>query len=258
MDQKSLEQAMSKLLDKKLNPVLKTLENLQLKMDKIEKLEESIAFLSKEYDDFKPKLKDLEVINSNLTEENRCLKAELQNATNSIMMIKQDLNNAEQYSRRDCLELRGIPVQRNENCNDVVKSVGLLIGVEVKDQDISVSHRLAARSNNTSRAGSSRNDPAIIVKFVRRDVRDKFYTSRKYLRDKSTKDIGLTRVAEHKIYIGESLTQHNRKLFNLCLEKKKQLNYKFIWTSVGRTLIRKDESSPVISISEIKDLDKII
>ena len=96
------------------------------------------------------------------------------------------------------------------------------------------------------------------MKFVRRDVRDKFYTSRKYLRDKSTKDIGLTRVAEHKIHICESLTQHNRKLFNLCLEKKKRLNYKYIWTSVGRTLMRKDKSSPVISISEMKGLDKIL
>lgn len=38
MDQKSLEQLMSKLLDKKLDPVLKTLDNLQSKMDKIDKL----------------------------------------------------------------------------------------------------------------------------------------------------------------------------------------------------------------------------
>jgi predicted metal-dependent hydrolase len=64
MDQKSLEQLMSKLLDKKLDPVLKTLDNLQSKMDKIDKLEESINFLSKEYDDFIPKIKSLEEENS--------------------------------------------------------------------------------------------------------------------------------------------------------------------------------------------------
>jgi hypothetical protein len=143
------------------------------------------------------------------------------------------LNNAEQYSRRDCIEIKGIRIQRNEVCNEVVKTVRNLIGVDVKVQDISVSHRLAAESN--SHAGALRNDPAIIVKSVRR--KDKFYTSRKYLRGKSTKDIGLTRVAEHKIYIGESLTQQNRKLFNLCLEHKKRLNYKFIWTSAGKILL---------------------
>ena len=47
MDQKALEQAMIKILDKKLNPVVKNLEKLQSKFDKIDKLEESINFFSK-------------------------------------------------------------------------------------------------------------------------------------------------------------------------------------------------------------------
>ena len=84
MDQKSLEQLISKLLDKKLDPVLKTLDKLQSKMDKIDKLEESINFLSKEYDDFIPKIKSLEAENSRLADENVCLKAEIQNTTNSL------------------------------------------------------------------------------------------------------------------------------------------------------------------------------
>ena len=95
MDQKSLEQLMSKLLDKKLDPVLKTLDNLQSKMDKIDKLEESINFLSKEYDDFIPKIKSLEEENSRLADENVCLKAEIQSTANSLKIMKQELNNAE-------------------------------------------------------------------------------------------------------------------------------------------------------------------
>ena len=76
-------------------------------------------------------------MNANLVDENRCLKAELQNASNSLKLMKQELNNSQQYSRRDCLEIKGIPIQRNEVTNEVVKSVGNLIGVEVKDEDIS-------------------------------------------------------------------------------------------------------------------------
>ena len=254
MDQKALEQAMSKILDKKLNPVVKNLEKLQSKIDKIDKLEESISFFSKQYDDFIMKIKGLEDMNASLVDENRCLKAELQNTSNNLKLMKQELNNSQQYSRRDCLEIKGIPIQRNENTNEVVKSVGNLIGVEIKDEDISISHRLAAKNSQT---GLTRNDPAIIVKFVRRGVRDQFYTARKHLRGKSTKDIGLSRTSEHNIYIGESLTQQNRQLFNSCLEKKRQLKYKFIWSSAGRIFLRKDENSPSISIFEMKDLDKI-
>ena len=182
MDQKSLEQLISKLLDKKLNPLLKTLEELKSKIFVIDKIEEFVSFLSTQYDDLLPKLSNLETISTSIIEENICLKSELQKATNDLQMVKQELNNAEQYSRRDCLEIRGIPLQRNEICNNLVKKVGDLIGVKVDDHDMSVSHRLpgsAQRKSNTSQA--ARNDSTIIVKFVRRDIRDKFYSLRKNL-----------------------------------------------------------------------------
>jgi hypothetical protein len=169
------------------------------------------------------------------------------------------LNNADQYSRRDCLEIRGIPLRKDEETNDLINKIGELIDVEIVDDDISISHRLA--SNLSKHTGSSSGshvpyDPAIIVKFVRREVRYDFYQARKNLRDKSIRDIGFTRISDRKIYIAESLTQQNRKLFNQSLELKKKLKFKCIWTSAGRILFRKDGSSPVINISSWKDLDK--
>ena len=63
----------------------------------------------------------------------------------------------------------------------MVKVAGLL-GVEIDEQDISVSHRLPKSKHSDS-------PPTIIAKFVRRDVRDQVYKSRKNLKDKITKDI---------------------------------------------------------------------
>lgn len=61
---------------------------MQVKIDKIDKHEESIAFFSKQYDDFMKKLKGLEDVNAGLVDENR-LKAELQNTSNSLKLMKQ-------------------------------------------------------------------------------------------------------------------------------------------------------------------------
>ena len=100
MDQKSLEQLISKLLDKKLNPLQKTLEELKSKISVIDKIEEAVSFLSTQYDDLLPKLSNLETTSTSIIEENIRLKSELQKATNDLQMVKQELNNAEQYSPR--------------------------------------------------------------------------------------------------------------------------------------------------------------
>ena len=55
--------------------------------------------------------------------------------------------------------------------------------------------------------------PAIIVKFVRRDVRHKFLKAKKQLFGIASRDLGFPRVYEQNIFIAESLTQRNKKLF---------------------------------------------
>jgi aspartate oxidase len=69
-------------------------------------------------------------------------------------------------------------------------------------------------------------EPTIIAKCIWRDIRDHLYKARKNLRQITTQDIGILRTAEHKTYIAESLTQANKRLFNKCLEFKKQHHYK--------------------------------
>ena len=71
----------------------------------------------------------------------------------------------EQYLRRECLEIKGIPPPRHdgqEDTNKVVVKIGELMGIEVQDKDISVSHRLPDRKTYQGKVA----EPAIIVKFI--------------------------------------------------------------------------------------------
>ena len=119
------------------------------------------------------------------------------------------------------------PVQGDESTNDIIMKVGEIIGVDVNKDDISISHRLS--TTKPSQRDTLYTDPAIIVKFVKRDTRDSYYRARKHLKGKSTKDLGLTRVTERNIYIA----QKNRLLFNHSLKARKELGYRFIWTQSG-------------------------
>ena len=71
------------------------------------------------------------------------------------------MNDMEQHSRRACFEIHGVPVTEDEDTDEIVKNIDELIDVNIDDEDISISHRLNANI-------SSKRDPLIIVKFIRR------------------------------------------------------------------------------------------
>ena len=230
------------LLDSKLQPIQAKLDDLGKQMN------ENYAALQK-------KITLLETRNVSLEAENATLTKRLQSCEIS-------LNNLEQYSRRECVEISGIPEVEGENTDDIVIKVGSLIGLEITKNDISVSHRLpkpsysaAVREGPQSSSNTSSRASNVIVKFVRRETRDHFYKGRKFLRDKSTRDLDLARYSENKIYISENLSQANKDLFKESLKVKKDLKYKFIWTFYGRTYLRKDSESPVVAILKKSDLD---
>jgi hypothetical protein len=179
------------------------------------------------------------------------LFARVQGLVSEIHDIKIDCNNSAQYSRRDTLEIAGIPVCKDEDTNDIVCNIGKLVDVDIEDDDISVSHRLPGDKYNNSHV------PAIIVKFVRRDLRDELYKARKSLSGKSTRDIGILRHPQQNIYINESLTPQNRALYKQCLKAKRELHYKFIWTKYGKIHLRKNNSSPSVNISSPVDIKKL-
>ena len=234
-------------------PTIREFESLlDSKLQPIEaKLDDLVKQMNDNYTALQRKLDLLEARNASL-------EAEIVTLTNRLQSCETCLNNLEQYSRRECVEISGIPEVKDENTDDIVIKVGSFIGLHLTKNDISVSHRLPKRSYSSAlregphqaSSNSSSRAPNIILKFVRRETRDHFYKGRKLLRDKSTGDLDLARYSENKIYISENLTQANKDLFKECLKIKKDLKCKFIWTSYGRTYLRKDPVSPVVAITE--------
>jgi len=148
------------------------------------------------------------------------------------------------------LEISVIPKNdRQEDVNEIVMQLGQKVGVNLKKEDISRSHRLPTRVNmNRERATFP---PAIIVKFTSRDVR-----ARKVLKDVTSRS---GYYEENKIFINKSLTQRNKELFKDCLKVKKDKGFKFLWTNGGKIFMRKDhsEGSRVIQITNANALRKL-
>ena len=240
MDEKLIQE----IIDKRLKPL----------QEKIAAIEHSLTFVSDNYSDLQKKVKHLEAGDKVVNKLIQAQQADISALRNDVAAIKNTLNDHEQYSRRDCLEIRGVPelpdTTSKPSTNMIVKEIGRLTGIEIKDADISTSHRL--------KENQSRNEaPAIIVKFISRDLRNKLYAAKKNLKNKSCRDLkGFERQRSQSLFISESLTKQNRELLNKCLQTKKKYYVKFVWTFNGRILMRQDTSHPAVTIVNERDLQK--
>jgi len=147
------------------------------------------------------------------------------------------VNNLEQYSRRCCLEIKGIPYKDNENTEEVVVYLVKQLGINITGSEISVAHRLAPPKN-------SNKNPAIVFKFLGQKLRDTIYHKRWKLKDINNK-IGND---GFKVYTNESLTKANKEVLKAALSFKKRFHYKYVWTKHGITYLKKDEGHQATNI----------
>lgn len=176
------------------------------------------------------------------------LKTENATLRNQVSTLESRVDEAEQYSRRNTIEIHGVPVERNEDVISVVKNVGRALDYPVEDNMIDACHRLRATGGRT---------PGIVVKMVRRLDAEKLMEKRRVKRNFNTHDLGLTTKPAEPVYVNESLAPGRRRLLNAARQAKKDNSYTYLWIRGGRILMRKSQGDPVKVISTMDDLKKL-
>ena len=94
-------------------------------------LKRSVEFLSKKYDEV---ISQLQVANNRISQQSTTIK----NVQEELNKVKKQASDAShqaeelaQYIRHDCLEISGVPPSQSYLSNDIVCSVGKLIGIQV-------------------------------------------------------------------------------------------------------------------------------
>ena len=217
---------------------------------KCNEIEQSQNFLSDQYDTILQNLQATNLSIQNTEKDIQQLQHQMSNNENRSTMQDEQIDDVQQYLRRDCVEITGIPVTSQDNAKSIAMEVGDLMGVRVEENDISTAHRLPASKNVTNR---------IIVKFVNRDKRNEFYQNRRMLVNKSPKDLPLISNEINnragKIHVNESLTANRKKLFGEINSFRKQQNYKYLWTMNGKILLRQNENSRIYGFNKASEFE---
>lgn len=211
------------LIDSTLNEVLEDKITAVIEA-KITPFKLSVEMLNSSFDDIQRNISSLSTDNRKLLNDSSVLKSQTSHLWTKLNTLKSNLDDLEQYIRQECLKLKGIPVSKDKDTDEIVQSIGKLLDVEIDKSDISTSHRLPQfKPRNLSSSANQRpTPPTIIVKFTNPNIRDELYSARFNLKNYDTSDIGLGRLAENKIFIQESLTATKRKLFKQALELRKK------------------------------------
>ena len=221
--------------------------------DRCDAIEKSQGFISAKYDKV---LQGLQLANKKSTElelNDKNQYDRIEKLERALYELECTVDQTQQYIRRDCLEITGIPVLPADNPKKLVKELGSLIGVELDDGCISAAHRLPDTKNVKNR---------LIVKFVRRDKREEVFKRRKNLVGKKSSNLpsvsaemGKSIFREDKIHVNESLTSYRKRLFGRINKFKQDNNYKFLWTVNGKIHLRETETSIIEAFNTHEEFD---
>ena len=191
----------------------------------------------------------------------------LQKSNDDLTTQVRDLNgkvdDLEQYGRRMCIRISGVPELQGEIVNDIVMKVGDDINANVSRYDIDRAHRVGRKDDSNSMATAEILDEDItdvqantavktpvksrdiIVKFTNSSARLAFLKGRKVLREQKS-----------NVFINEDLTAARMKLAFQCRDLKRNNKSRISKTWVfGGNVFVQDKGGIKHKILTLSDLD---
>lgn len=155
--------------------------------------------------------------------------------------------------------ITGVPEMRDENLSNVFNAIQRAVHSNIPAIDIFSIHRLPrkrATAINGASAPSSAVQP-IIVSFKNTEVKKSFMMQKKSkVNQLTTSNIGFDGTPK-KIFINDQLTDIDGVLFSKAKALKDAGLFKYVWTSMGKVLMRRGENQPIIRIRSEDDLARM-
>ena len=174
--------------------------------------------------EFREELSTINDAVDKLKTENDTLKTELKNT-------QLELDELEQYGRRMCLDIAGVPGDTGTFDEPVERKVldhAATVGIELSSADIDKCHRRGKRPDD------SMSNRRVIVKFTNSKARDRVFAARKQMGD--------------GVFVRESLTPHREYLSFRARQLKREGKIEKTWVAGARVFVQllNDQGTKII------------
>ena len=192
-------------------------------------------------------------------EKIEALQKRLDDKVSEIDELKIQMDEIEQYSRKYCINIKGVPETQREDPIEIVMNIADGIGVPLQATDIDVAHRIG-RLDRSAR-GRTRD---LCVKFRSYQKRQEMWQSRKALRSRPQVGGRVTRARSSsqgervpEIFMYENLTRHRQQVMFVARELKRAGKLWAVWSDGGVMKVKKTQASNTAIVKTAADVQQI-
>lgn len=215
-------------------------------------IENSIAFLTAQNEEYKKKIEKLE---QQALEDKKY-----------VTLLEDKIEDLQKGMRKTCFEVKNVPRKENETKEDLIDMITCLtknIGCEVNKKDIKDIYRVRGKKEGGRKEGNGVRNTPIVVETISTILKNDILKMSKSfnMRHKtkiSARHLGLRSGEDTPVYITENLTPISARLYFLSRDLVKSKSYKFCWTAYGKVYVRKNENSPVFLIKNERQIQQLM
>ncbi|KAH6939626.1 hypothetical protein HPB50_019966 [Hyalomma asiaticum] len=157
----------SKVLVEMTSKFVEAMGDLKMEMNKMDgtnnsmkaeltSIRQSVGYMNESFEEYRNEIKSLKLELSEVKNQGLECKKENLRLNKELQETKKQLIELNQYSRRNNLELRGIPKTENEDVLETVEEVASCLNVQLSDGDIDVAHHVPSKGNTPPNASNFR------------------------------------------------------------------------------------------------------
>nr|XP_050052394.2 uncharacterized protein LOC126548287 [Dermacentor andersoni] len=200
----------------------------------VEGIEDTLQFLSEQYDELQQRTER----NENEIKDLKRRTERVEGNESDVNQLHAEIDQLEWRSRRLNLEFHGIQHSEKENLLEKLNDVAVQLELpQLSENDVVSVHRLPSKKENI---------PGIICRFAKQADRDRWWKSRQKLRE-----------SKDDVFLLENVTKTTRDLLFQTKIWAKRANCKYVWHSNGRVLVRKTDGERAVAVSTERHLDKL-
>lgn len=226
--------------DFKLEAIMSFMRDVRTDMSEMRK---SMEFMSNKYDEL---LNKHQIIENEHKEDRKLIKS-----------LESKVDYVERCGKAATIEIKNIPPKKDESKDhlfDIIMKTAAAVKVTLGKNDVKNIYRV--NTNNPS------NKP-VIVELLCNWKKDEIIQAvksynKKFKNDKLNTSHLLLDVPKAPVYVSESLTFKNRKLYAMARSFARENNYLYHWTTQGSVYIRKADGHPVIRIMDVYNFDNLL